>query len=67
MKKFNEKEYINEYNKKKYKCFNTRILPEEAKKIDKILRDRGMSKASFVRWGIEELEKQNNLEQSKIK
>ena len=36
-------------------------------KIDKILRDKGMSKASFVRWGIEELEKQNNLEQSKIK
>ena len=52
---------------KKYKCFNTRILPEEAKKIDKILRDRGMSKASFVRWGIEELERQNNLKQSKIK
>lgn len=60
MKKFNEKEYINEYNKK-YKCFNTRILLEEAKKIDKILRKIGMSKASFVRWGIEELEKQNNL------
>lgn len=48
-KKFNQKEYIKEHNKKKYSQFKTELKKEEKKEIDKYLNIFNLSKAEFIR------------------
>lgn len=40
----------------------TWLKPDEAAKIDAIIKSSGMNKAEFLRWAIGELQKRNNEE-----
>ena len=44
-----------ENNKNKYAFWGTSFAPEESERINKVLSDKGMSKADFIRWAIEKL------------
>lgn len=46
-----------EKHKGAFITWGVKLPPEEAAQIDEIIREKGMSKAQFVRWGAEELKK----------
>ena len=54
---FNQIKYINDY-KKKYKArFSTDINKLEMEELEKLLKEKGLSKAQFLRNAIDELKK----------
>lgn len=55
--KFNQKKYIREYNKKHYKQFKTELKTEEKEELDRILKEKGISKVEFIRKAKELLQK----------
>lgn len=52
-KEFDQKEYIKEYRKNKYKQFKTEMPVSEKEEIDKFIKDYNLSKLSFIREGFE--------------
>lgn len=64
-KKFNQNQYIKEFNKKNYKQFKTELPIEEKEKIDAFLKANNMSKVEFIRRAYiylkKELEKDKNV------
>ena len=57
MNKFNQKEYIQEYNKKHYRTFKVDLKIEELEELNKLLEKKRLTKAQFLRISIEKLKK----------
>lgn len=57
MEKFNQNKYIQEYRKEHKKQFNVDLNKEEWEELNKLLKQKKMTKVEFVRKGIEELKK----------
>lgn len=57
MNKFNQQEYIQEYNKKHYRTFKVDLKIEELEELNKLLKKKGLTKAQFLRNSIEKLKK----------
>ena len=55
MKEFNQVKYIQQYNKEHYKTFKVDLKIEEMEKLEKILKEKGMTKAQFLRDAIKKL------------
>lgn len=55
MEKFNQSKYIQEYRKENKKQFNVDLNKEEFEELDKLLKEKGMTKVEFVRQAIERL------------
>lgn len=55
--KFNQQEYIQEYNKAHYKAFKVDLRIEELEELNELLKKRGLSKAQFLRDAIKEIKK----------
>ena len=55
--KFNQINYINEYNKKHYSQFKTNLKKKDIEELNQLLKSRNMSKAQFVLKAKELLEK----------
>lgn len=47
---FDQKAYIADYRKEKYKSYCVRVTPEEKAAIDAALQKRGMSLRQFLVW-----------------
>lgn len=47
--------------KGRYKAFTTQMRAEEVEHADKVLTERGMTKADFIRRGIARLERGEDL------
>ena len=48
-KKFNQIDYIKEYNKEHYKVFKVNLKDKEYQALEKYLMDHKISKATFLR------------------
>lgn len=57
MEKFNQQEYIQEYNKAHYRAFKVDLKTEEIEELNKLLKEKGLTKAQFLRKAIERLKK----------
>ena len=57
MEKFNQSKYIQEYRKENKKQFNVDLNKDEAEELDRLLKEKGMTKVEFVRKAIEKLKK----------
>lgn len=57
MEKFDQKKYVQEYNKKKYKAFKVDLKKEELEVLDSILKEKNISKADFLRNAINKIKK----------
>lgn len=55
MEKFNQSQYINDYRKAKKKQFNVDLNKEEFEELNKILKDKNMTKVDFVRQALKRL------------
>lgn len=55
-KKFNQREYNTEYQKKNYKRFSTVVKPDVAERINSYCADMGISKADFLKLAIDIIE-----------
>lgn len=42
----------------KYEHFIVHLLPDEYEKINNVIKSAGLSKADFLRWAVNQLEKQ---------
>lgn len=52
MSKFNQVDYIREYNKEHYKMFKVNLKSEEFAELDKLLKKNNLTKAQFLRNAI---------------
>ena len=57
---FNKKEYDIEYMKKNKRQFKVDLNIEEYEKLDRLLKEKGMTKVQLVREGLARLEKTSN-------
>ena len=57
MEKFNQKKYIQEYNKEHYKTFKVDLKKEELEELNKLLKKKNITKAKFLRDAIDKLKK----------
>lgn len=57
MSEFNQKKYIIEYNKEHYKAFKVDLKVEELEELEKLLKEKGITKAQFLREAIHNLKK----------
>lgn len=57
MGEFNQQRYIQEYNKEHYKTFKVDLKKEEYDVLNKILEEKKITKAQFLREAIEKLKK----------
>ena len=48
MEQFNQRKYIIEYNKEHYKAFKVDLKVEELEELEKILKEKEMTKAQFL-------------------
>lgn len=55
MKKFNQKEYIQQYQKEHYSIFKVKLKKEEKKKLDELLATANLNQAQFLRNAIQDL------------
>lgn len=55
MEKFNQREYIQQYQKKHYAVFKVDLKKEEKEELDTLLEKENLSKAQFLRNAIQEL------------
>lgn len=53
--KFNQKQYIRNFNKTHYKTFKVDLKLEEYEELENLLNKENMSKATFLRLAIEQL------------
>lgn len=61
--KFNQKEYIKEYNKTHYKTFKVDLKNEEMDELNILLKEEKLTKSQFLRDAIKKLK--NKLKKSK--
>lgn len=57
MKEFNQAKYIQQYNKEHYKTFKVDLKKDELEKLDKLLKEKGLTKAQFLRDAIEKIKR----------
>ena len=57
MKEFNQKEYIQQYQKEHYSIFKVKLKKEEKKELDELLAAVNLNQAQFLRNAIQELKK----------
>lgn len=57
MSEFNQSKYIQEYRKNKKKQFNVDLNKDEAEELEKLLKEKELTKVQFIRNAIEELKK----------
>lgn len=57
MSEFNQKQYIIDYNKEHYKAFKVDLKVEELEELEKILKEKGLTKAQFLREAIDRIKK----------
>lgn len=57
MEKFNQKEYIQQYQKEHYSIFKVKLKKEEKKELDELLTEIGLNQAQFLRNAIQDLKK----------
>ena len=62
--KFNQQEYINNFNKVKYTQFNVRLSKEEKMELDELLRKANISGAEFIKNSIKKLKEEVNKKSS---
>lgn len=55
MEKFNQKEYIQNYQKEHYSIFKVKLKKEEKKELDELLAETGLNQAQFLRNAIQDL------------
>lgn len=55
MEKFNQTKYIQQYNKEHYRTFKVDLKKDEWEQLDKILKEKGITKAQFLREAIKKL------------
>jgi len=55
MSNFNQKKYIQEYNKEHYKTFKVDLKKEELEELNQILKEKKKTKAQFLREAIENI------------
>ena len=55
MEQFNQRKYIIEYNKEHYKAFKVDLKVEELEELEKILKEKEMTKAQFLRDAIKKI------------
>lgn len=53
--KFNQKKYIQQYNKDHYKTFKVDLKIEELEELNQLLKKMKLSKADFLREAIRQL------------
>ncbi len=56
-KKFNQREYTNEYRKNNYVSICAQVKPELKQQIDDYCKDNNISKSEFLRLAIDTLDK----------
>lgn len=54
-KKFNQKEYIQNYQKEHYAVFKVDLKKEEKLELDSLLKKNNLTKAQFLRNAIQDL------------
>ena len=54
---FNQQKYIQEYNKKNYSRFLVDLPKKDKAELDRMLKEDGMSKATFLRISIDKYKK----------
>nr|DAX16864.1 MAG TPA: NikA, BACTERIAL CONJUGATION, RELAXASE, DNA [Caudoviricetes sp.] len=64
MNKFNQKEYINEYNKQHYSIFKVSLKKEEKEELNKLLKQNNLTNADFLRNAIKDLKGAINNEKN---
>ena len=57
MSEFNQNKYIQEYRKNKKKQFNVDLNKDESEELEKLLKEKELTKVQFIRNAIEELKK----------
>lgn len=57
IKNFNQKEYIQNYQKEHYATFKVDLKKEEKIELDSLLEKNNLTKAQFLRNAIQELKK----------
>lgn len=57
MGEFNQNKYIQEYKKEHYKTFKVDLKNEEWEQLEKLLKEKKLTKAEFLRRAIKELKK----------
>ena len=55
--KFDQKKYIQEYNKQHYKAFKVDLKVEELESLEELLKQHNLTKAQFLRDAIDKLKK----------
>ncbi len=55
MEKFNQKKYIQDYQKEHYSIFKVKLKKEEKKELDELLAKTELNQAQFLRNAIQEL------------
>lgn len=55
-----------ETHKKDYIKWATWLKPDEAAKIDKVIKENGMNKAELLRWAMDELQKRKYTQKKVI-
>ena len=55
MKEFNQNKYTQEYNKEHYKTFKVDLKKEELEELNKLILERNLTKAQFLRNAIDTL------------
>lgn len=58
--KFNQQKYQQEYNKQNYSTFKVDLKKKEKEELDKLLQEKGITKATFLREAIIKLKEENN-------
>ena len=53
--KFNQKEYIKEYNRSHYASLRVQLKKEEKEQLDKLLKKHNLPQPAFMRWAMEQL------------
>ena len=55
MKEFNQKEYIQQYQKEHYSIFKVKLKKEEKEELNELLNKVGLNQAQFLRNAIQKL------------
>ena len=59
MEKFNQLKYIQGYNKEHYKTFKVDLKKEEFEELNKLLKEKDLTKAQFLRDAVDRLKRKN--------
>ena len=65
MEKFNQKKYIQDYQKEHYSIFKVKLKKEEKKELDELLNKIGLNQAQFLRNAIQKLKEELKMKDVK--